>query len=193
MFKKGQVTAFIIVGVVLFVIVSFIIISKSKPLTQPKVFDEQLKLKIINYVEGCLKQNLEESIALTKGDPERISDMEDYIFVHLSECTQFNEPSFKDLKISKRLKDVNVLFNQDNSRIAVNIDYPLTITSKLGNLELKKFSTEIVLKRNFCFDVRVNNKEECISQEDKFVSSVGLSREVRIGDSLLAGGVCLAC
>ncbi|MBI2673129.1 hypothetical protein HYX19_02615 [Candidatus Woesearchaeota archaeon] len=193
MFKKGQVTAFIIVGVVLFVIVSFIIISRSKPLTQPKVFDEQLKLKIINYVEGCLKQNLEESIALTKGDSERVSDMEDYIFVHLSECTQFNEPSFKDLKISKRLKDVNVLFNQDNSRIAVNIDYPLTITSKLGNLELKKFSTEIVLKRNFCFDVRVNNKDECISHEDKFVSSVGLSREVRIGDSLLAGGVCLAC
>lgn len=193
MLKKGQVTAFIIIGLVLFVIVSFIIISRSKPLTQPKIFDEQLKFKIINYVEGCLKQNLEESIALTKGDPERVSDMEDYIFVHLSECTQFNEPDFKELKISKRLKDVKVLFNQDNSRIAVSIDYPLTITGKAGNLELREFSTEVALKRNFCFDVRVNNKEECISQEDKLVSSVGLSREVRVGDSLLAGGVCLAC
>ncbi len=193
MLKKGQVTAFIIVGIVLFVIVSFIIISRSKLLTQPKIFDEQLKFKIINYVEGCLKQNLEESIALTKGDPERVSDMEDYIFVHLSECTQFNEVDFKDLKISKRLKDVKVLFNHDNSRIAVSVDYPLTITSKAGNLELKEFSTEVALKRNFCFNIRVNNQEECIAQEDKFISSVGLSREVRVGDSLLAGGVCLAC
>ena len=160
---------------------------------QSKDLEEQLKSKITNYIEGCLNQNLEEAVAITKGDPERISDMEDYIAVHLSDCTHFDEPEFKNLKISKRLNDIKVSFNQDNSKIIAKLDYPIIVASKDVTLESKTFSSEIILKRSFCLDIRVNNKDECTAQEDKFISSAGLSRDIHIGDSLMAGGVCLAC
>lgn len=192
MLKKGQITLFLIIGIIIFAIVSLIIISNDK-LTKSKISEEELKLKVTNYVEGCLKQTFEESIAITKGSPEQVSEIEDYIVIHLSDCTQFNETEFTNFKINKKLKDVKVSFNQDFSKISANINYPIEVNDKGKIIKFEIFSSEIPLKRSFCFDVKINNKQECIAQENKFVSAAGLSRDVIIGDSLLAGGVCLAC
>lgn len=194
--KRGQVTVFIGLGVVLAVALIFAIAFRgeiSKIVTESESeqqtnFASQVE-EVQKHVEGCLSNALSESIVLLAS-----KKLEDYD-KSLGEETKLkfsmclNLGSFDEIAI-KQLEDpeLEVQRNSDNTVITATLTMPLNIEKDGDEQQLTEFVAQEKLKRKMCV-LKEMLDSDCRAKQDLKVGIFTFQE----GEEVAIGGECLAC
>jgi len=198
--KRGQVTIFIIIAIILIVAVSLYFIFKDKSSVENIPIEvEPVYTNLISCLEETTEEGIEylalhggyyevpKSISIayfTEDIPyyylnsreyvpsvERIEgELEDYIHNYLSNCLDFY--SFEEQGYEIREGDLLVSVNIKEDKIKVKLDYPLTITKGKSTKRLREFEIEVD-----------SNVEKLLETSQEIVSSY----------SEKPGFVCVTC
>ncbi len=129
--KRGQITLFMIIGVILIIlfgIVTFVF----------KSFDVDIKTTspVKPYTEGCIEATLEKG--LFEVGFSNMRKLEDFMNNHLKECTD-DFTSFAGMNITEGRVISKINKTEDNLSIIVEVNYPLTIKAQDSTYKLDEF------------------------------------------------------
>lgn len=208
--KKGQITTFVIVGLVIFtiIIISVYVLQSSVSGNKPSL--EKAPPDVLNvekYVTSCLNDALENAVSycaghLANGNPKcpsyetQVTERTKENFcVCIPECKRFDMFKGVEVKIREDLTMESILAD-DKSSIKVIMEYPLLV--KKGENEFtfgtteSPFFAEYALKQSGCVPIKVD-PNTCIAQETKTVEVLGIRFTYNQGDEVRAGPDCIAC
>ncbi len=150
--KRGQVSAFIIAGILILVVVGLFSISRtelskipSQPgqIQTPQIQLEQEALSLQAYLDSCLKESLLK--AQDAGtQPRDIAAQEAAIAQGLESCSDFSSQQARGISIDKGKPTVKLSETPDV--IAANVNYPLTIHAGLSEISFSTFNSYIKRK-----------------------------------------------
>ncbi|MBM3199422.1 hypothetical protein FJZ53_00695 [Candidatus Woesearchaeota archaeon] len=213
MANRGQVTAFIIIGVIIVVAVLVAVyISRSAVPRQEDKFryigTEEKTLKVRGYVISCLDESLKNAVSYCSGNfpaggpkcPEyevNIKDrMQESFCSCIPECKDFSEIENVRVEVQGEF-DMEVVLSADKKRVIVTLTYPLLVKegeseNMLGTRE-SPFTVDYKLEEGSCVQVKIDNRESCRATEEKTVKLLGLILTYKIGDRVAIGSTCIAC
>lgn len=211
--NRGQVTIFVILGLVILVVVSVLIylsssaLRKEEPLKESIIEGEISDIK--SYVTSCLDDSLKEAVEYCSGNlPEggpKCTDYEEDVAARVEEgfcncvpnCNDFS--NFKNIQIEVKGEiNLKAKITEDKKKIGLTMVYPLLVTKgdsehMLGTIE-SPFVAEYELEQRDCVPVEVDDHTSCIAAETKTVEILGLILTYRKDiDRVAIGGTCIAC
>lgn len=211
--NRGQVTIFVILGLVILVVVSVLIYLSSSALRK----EEPLKESIIEgeisdikgYVTSCLDDSLKEAVEYCSGNlPDggpKCTDYEADVAARVEESFCDCVPNCKDFSNFKNVQvevkgeiRLEAKLAGDKKKITLTMEYPLSVKKgssehMLGTIE-SPFVAEYALEQSDCVPVEVNDHTSCIAAETKTVEVLGLILTYRKDiDRVAIGGTCIAC
>ncbi|MBW2987669.1 hypothetical protein KY336_03915 [Candidatus Woesearchaeota archaeon] len=192
--KRGQVTTYIIIGLIIVVIVSLILFLNYR--SSEKYAETQQKgvqhfsinaLKIEPYVKECIHQQavvaLVESMEKT-GDTilppiEEIEDtIEDYINRRVDDCVDFSQ--FKEFEVEAGR--INASVNVYKEHFVASIDWPILIKQNDLTITKSDFRAEFPFKLNELYikvqEIVEKNKDNNLSLDLDFILGQGLNIEI---------------
>ncbi|MDP2906621.1 MAG: hypothetical protein Q8O03_01660 [Nanoarchaeota archaeon] len=211
--NRGQVTIFVILGLVIITVVLLIIflsssaVRKEEPLKESIIEGEISDIK--EYVTSCLDDSLKQAVEycsgnLADGGP-KCTDYEGDIAARVEEgfcdcvpnCNDFS--NFKNIQIEvKGEMNLKAKLSGDKKKITLTMGYPILVTKggsehMLGTQE-SPFITEYALEQSECVPVKIVDRTSCMAAETKTVEILGLILTYRENvDKVAIGGTCIAC
>jgi hypothetical protein len=147
MHKRGQITVFIILGIVILISVFILfyvktVVEKSEIETeQQKLLDFQSKVNSVNsFVSSCLDKILLSSVDVVGLNESRVSG---YVKSNLSKCINFTIFEKQGLNISTESIQADTVIS--NYSMSVNVGYPITIRKESQTSQLNKFNSKMSL------------------------------------------------
>lgn len=209
--KKGQITFFVILGLVILTVILIIVYFSSAALRTGEplkevIIEEDVSM-VKGYVVSCLEDSLKDAVSycsgnLADGGP-KCSDYELDIAARVKEgfcdcvpdCTDFS--SIENIIVEvKGEMSVTAQLTNDKKKVTVRMEYPLLIKKGgsehlIGKTE-SPFFAEYALEQSDCVIIDVD--EDCIAAETKTVEVLGLILTYRENiDKVAIGGTCIAC
>lgn len=191
--KRGQVTIFIIIGIIiLFVIglVLFLVYPASKEKVIPEDFNE-----VQGYVDSCLEQTLRDGVVYLGEGPhsDYNSALAGYIKKYLVYCPNFTA-DFPDLMIKpKDISSVDVSLPSDKSFVRAEVVYPILVSRGSVVRTFDRFSADYSLVKSGCASVPVDSLCRYTGSVPVEVKISGLTFNFKNGDFVGGGGTCIAC
>ncbi|MFH1332314.1 MAG: hypothetical protein ABIH63_03440 [archaeon] len=191
--KKGQLTIFIIIGIViLFVlaVVYFTVYAPKRPEIPPEQFSDVQK-----YVDSCVEQTLRDGVTrLGRGpNPDYEGALADYVKSYLVYCPNFTA-DFPELVVKpKDIVSVNTTLTSDKSMVSAVVIYPISISKGAYTKNLERFYAEYSLVERGCASVPVNVNCRYTGSSTVTVKVTGITFTFNPGDFVGIGGVCIAC
>ncbi len=149
--KRGQITLFIIVGILLVAISLFMFYPQKQDIVkQPTNFDTK-PVKI--FIDNCIKQSLENGI-----DDVGFHDsllLENYLNNNIKTCTN-NFVQFPGASILEEDIHSSVILTEDNLTLVINIDYPITITTESSETRFSAFYLNYALSSHLVLDTNMS-------------------------------------
>lgn len=201
MFKKrGQITIFIIVGIVIVITVILGITLGSRIMREEA---EQELIRIIaesdigginNYVEGCLRDSLKNSVSYL-GDKNVLNyemELKERVLLGIRSCV--DNTKLRDLGVTRIpiIREIDLIIEDvTDDNIFVTLNWPLGVRTEGAERRLENFNAVYRLTKNCCVPVRVDNN--CRLENNINIRICNIEYKLNSGDSLKSGGVCLAC
>lgn len=189
--KRGQVTIFIVVGIIILVLVvlAFYFYREAIPIVQ-KPFTESEDVR--EYVQSCVDQTVSKGIeTLAKGEfASYEQELESYINTYLALCLDFS--AFPDLVITYK-GDVSskVSLSDDMTFLDAVVFIPITVQKGKQKAEYESFQYSYDFQKRDCVHIRVD--ANCQALESKTTKAAGIIWTYNVGDYVMAGGNCIAC
>jgi hypothetical protein len=191
--KRGQVTIFIIIGIVVLIVIGvvfFIIYSPVAPQISPEQFSEVQK-----YVDSCVEQTMRDGVVYLGRGPHADYNkaLAEYVTEYLVYCPNFTA-DFPELEVlPKDIVSVEVSLNQDKSMVSAVVVYPISVKKGSYTKTLERFYAEYALINKYCADVNVDS--DCKSTSDTPVTTkvAGLTFTFNKGDFVGISDKCIAC
>ncbi len=132
--KRGQLTLFIILGIVLVSFLFYVSTLKSNnEITKTQILDTKpIKL----FVENCLISKTSEAIPIVGFAFLNLT--EDYLNDNLKDCIK-NFSAFPEIKIEEGNISSDIIIPNDNRSLIVNLNYPLSIYKGPSKSEISDF------------------------------------------------------
>ena len=194
--KRGQVTVFIALGVILVAVLAIAIAFRGdivKIVTESESEDQtnfasQVE-EVKKHVEGCLGNALSESVVLLAS--KKVEDYDkalaDETKLRFSLCINlglFEELAIKDLATP----EIEVKRNSDNTVITATMAMPINIEKGGDQQQLTEFVAQEKLRRKMCV-LKEMVDSDCRAKEDLKVGIFTFKE----GEEVKVGGDCLAC
>lgn len=194
--KRGQVTVFVALGVVLVLVLAIAIAFRgdiARIVTQSGAekqagFSSQVD-SVQKHIEGCLSNALSESILALANEKldnydERLADE---IILRVGLCLHLE--SFTDMTVRKLEEPkVEVQRNPDDMVITATMTMPVNIEAEGGKEQLQEFVAQEKLQRKMCV-LKEMVDSDCMAKED-LVAGIFVFKQ---GEEVKIGGDCLAC
>jgi hypothetical protein len=161
--KRGQVTIFIIIGLIIIVTVGFLMSSRSLDVEKNTDIQEDLTSDInsVNdFVDSCIKNVLEKALENIKIC--NVTELEEYMDNNLRPCTLNNFNVFEGINITEqKLPKSKINLTNTKNSLLVSIDYPLTLKKHKSTSNIEEFFLDynFPVKRN----IEIIGDEESIS------------------------------
>ncbi len=191
--KRGQLTIFIIIGIVILVIlgiVFFVMYSPSGVRVPPEEFSDVQK-----YVDACVDQTLRDGVVyLGRGpNPNYNEALANYIKDYLVYCANFTA-DFPELEVTpKDLASVTVSLNAEKSLVTAVVNYPITVRKGDMTKTLERFYAEYQLVEKYCASISVDSDCKSTSNDPVTVKVAGLTFTYNKGDFVGIDNKCIAC
>ncbi len=159
--KKGQVTLFILVGIVLVIAVAVILTLKTKVSSEPNYeiatnFEAQ-KIQLASQIKTCIKIETKEAVDIYGLNGwSSAEEIEYYIENKLDDCIAFEDFERQGLNIKK--EDIDATANVSGDYLFINVNYPMVLSNRMAESEIE----------DFIYSMEIN-KEKYIPTENGFV------------------------
>ncbi|MBI4153746.1 hypothetical protein HY501_00260 [Candidatus Woesearchaeota archaeon] len=197
MLKRGQITLFIVVGIVIVLSIILVVVLRGSLLkaTTEQELGKALSFTdsvsgVKNVVDACLEESLKKGVAQlgNKKVDNYEAELGQVVQGELYRCIDFSQLS---VTVLKKTPEVTVSLSEDRSRMIAELDYELIVKRGEEEERLREFSTELSLFTECCVPVSVDS--ECRAKESGEFRVCVSQYNLREGDSLMVGGECLAC
>ncbi|RME54234.1 hypothetical protein D6777_04465 [Candidatus Woesearchaeota archaeon] len=196
--KKGQITIFVILGII--IVVSIVIVAVLKGGEVKRVVKEKVGMtvefsneadEVKAIVQKCIEQSAKQSFnaLLLKNVNNYKEIMEEIIKANLPSCVDFTNLTF-DVTTGK-LRSVKVDYKEGLSKIIVDVNYDVVIKKEGMTNKISSFYTEIDREPDCCVPVLVD--EDCKAKIGTKSKSCGRIFLIEKGESLKKDGECVAC
>lgn len=197
--KRGQITIFIIIGIVLIAIIALTLglrtdlaksaVKKAASLTESFATKSD-NVKVI--AEDCLKSKLQEAVILYGN--RKVEDYEkalaNQIESSIPVCLDFSSVDGVDVNREGNIEIVTEL-NADKSAVSATATLNIEINHNEDHQTIENVYAEVSFAKKCCVPVRVDS--DCMSKDSGTYKVCGFVFEIQDGDSLGRGGNCLAC
>lgn len=212
--NRGQVTIFVIVGIIIVVVVGVAFYISSQRFQKGEEFGvlsvEKEALEVKQYITSCIDESLKTAVSqcsgnFPNGDPKcpdyeaDIAERVKYGFCScIPDCNDFS--LFKNAEVSPRGDlSTEAKITEDKKKLAVTMEYPIQVKKGtqeqlIGTAE-SPFTAEYALEQSECAPIKIadNDYQECEAAEDKTIEVLGLILTYHTGDKVAIGGTCIAC
>lgn len=212
--KRGQVTAFIVLGIIILAVIgvaiyiSQVTISSKKP-TLPETVSYEVQ-SVEEFVTSCLEEALDSAVSFCSGSfktgEPKCPDYEAAIEEKLLEDFCLCIPACKDFSTFKNL-DVEAKGDPEpkaklvggGESLILTMVFPIQVNKGESEYLFGTTDTPFVVEHSFvesgCVPIKLRNNDysECLADEDKSVELLGLRLEYREGDKVGVGDKCIAC
>lgn len=200
MLKRGQITIFIILGIVIIAIIGFVLalrtdivkstVQKAASLAQS--FTSQAN-EVQGIAEDCLKLKLQEATVLLGN--KKLENYEDAVSGQikgsLAVCLDFS--SVENVDVSRE-GDISVIteLSPDKSSISATATVNLEVSSGKDHQSIGEIYAEYSFVKRCCVPVKVDSG--CSSKDVGIYNVCGFEFNIQEGDSVFdMGGNCIAC
>lgn len=191
--KRGQITIFIIIGIVILLVLAvvyFVIYSPRQPEIPPEQFSDVQK-----YVDSCVEQTLRDGVTRLGRGPnlDYEGSLAGYVKTYLVYCPNFTA-DFPELVVRpKDIVSVDVTLASDKSMVSAVVTYPISISKGSYTRNLERFYAEYSLVERGCASVPVNTNCRYTGSDTVTVKVTGITFTFNTGDFVGISGVCIAC
>ncbi|MFH1637074.1 MAG: hypothetical protein ABIB71_01470 [Candidatus Woesearchaeota archaeon] len=196
--KSGQVTAFVIIGIVIVSILGLLFMMKSQIMEATGINEKISTISFSDdvadveaHVQKCLDESLKEAVFFYT-DKDVGGIYEDVVAQRMQnsayKCIDFNQFTRVSVRSLSR-RDIRV--EKFGDRISSTLYYEIRIEKGDNSDTLDSFHSEFKLTRKCCIPVEVDY--DCKAQDSGDYHVCGLVYNVWEGKELKAGGECLAC
>ncbi|MBI2133214.1 hypothetical protein HYU11_00880 [Candidatus Woesearchaeota archaeon] len=149
MLKRGQVSLFIIIGLIILLVTGLLIISRNPPQANSgKIELQQEGLFIQSYVGTCLREKLVEAESFgLNNDVNEIQS--EYIEAKLRECADLSQFNKNGLEIHQSA--INTEIRLSDEIFSAKTTYPITISRKGGTISFQNFNEYIKRESSTAF------------------------------------------
>lgn len=198
--KRGQITLFIIIGIVIIAVIAMVFAlrtdlvksSAKKIVSLTESFTSSAN-EVQGIAEDCLKSKLQEATILYGN--KKVENYEEAVAGHikdtLASCLDFS--SVDNVEVSRE-GDISVTaeLSSDKSSISATAKVNIEINSGKDHQSIEEIYAEVEFYKRCCVPVRVNS--DCESKDSGQYNVCGFFFDVSEGDKVFdAGGSCLAC
>jgi len=134
--KKGQITLFIIFGIIFIFITMFFLLSQLRTITEPEIRSSVDSKTIKLFAESCIKSTLEQG--LFDVGYANLQTLENYMNNNIPICTN-GFTAFQGVKITEKGITSEIYLTLNNHTIITNIKYPLTIKKQSSISKISDF------------------------------------------------------
>ncbi len=140
MSKRGQISTFIIIGLLVLSAMGFLLLLRnySAQIPEPSTKISLDEASIKEYRNFCLERKVREGIDYFGVMPGAAKNIENYIENRLEECANFEEYIGKGVEITAGDVDAKVTITED--AVIVDVEYPVTIITKDEELSFSSFN-----------------------------------------------------
>lgn len=197
MSKRGQITLFIIVGIVIIIAIALVVVLRSSLL---KASSQQAVSKTLSFsdsveevkhvVDTCLENSLKKGVVQlgNRRTEEYESELAQVVQSELYRCADFSQLS---VDVVRSTPSVTISLSEDRSKVIADADFELVVKRGADVERLQSFSQELELFTDCCVPVAVDS--QCRAKEDGEFRVCVSQYTLQEGDSLMSGGECLAC
>lgn len=212
--NRGQVTAFVILGFVILVVVLVLIYISSSALRKEEPLKETIIEEVVSdvkeYVTSCLEDSLKNSVSYCSGNfprggpkcPDYEQDITDRVRESfcdcIPQCTDFSMLEHIQIEVKGEIL-LETKLSDDKKKLTVMMGYPLLVRKGssehlLGTTE-SPFIAQYSLEESDCVPIKLANNDHtmCQADEQKTVEILGLILTYNVGDKVVIGGKCIAC
>lgn len=197
--KRGQVTIYIIIGIVIVSVIflSIFLYSKFSETATDIVEEQTLTFKqqvaqVEEKVQRCLEESSEKAV-LDLTDKTVIDyeqQLADEIKIRVEQCSNFE--TYAGLSINPgQITQLDATLSNDKGAVTVEMTRPMKIISGEQEAKLNDFSVEVKLKKSCCMPVEVDS--DCRAVEAGEYSACGILLVLEAGQKAQLGGDCVAC
>ncbi len=191
--KRGQLTIFIILGMVILavLVLVFFLLYRPSPLG---VVPEQFS-SVQEYVDSCVEQTLRDGVTALGRGPNLNYEaaLADYIKNYLVYCPNFTV-DFPDLIVRpKDIVFVSASLSNDKSLVSTIVIYPITVRKGVYTKTLERFYAEYNLINHDCASVPVDAECKAQISAPVTVKVAGITLTFKPGDFVGLGNTCIAC
>ncbi|MEK6816765.1 MAG: hypothetical protein AABY09_04070 [Nanoarchaeota archaeon] len=202
--KRGQITIFIVVGI--FIVATIILVAVLKGGTIKTAIESQLgtsgtfndKVKAVeDNVQSCLNLGMRETFSRLANAKSK--DYQDefakVLETNMIGCLNFSgidaEVIYGPSLGSYDLGDFTITYGAGNSLIKATANMDIVVKDEKNTAKIKDFYSELSIIPEDCIPAEVDG--DCLVEDAVRMVSWGRIYNLEKGDSLKAGGVCLAC
>ncbi len=213
--NKGQVTIFVILGLVILVVVLVLIYISSSALRK----EEPLKEAIIEgevsdakeYITSCLEDSLKSAVEYCSGTVSKTGSpkcpdyeqnvnnrVKDSFCNCIPRCSDFSALRNIQVEVKGEIR-LETKLSEGKKEVTTLMEYPLLVKKGdsehlLGTTE-SPFVAKYSLEETACVPIKLKNNdpELCEADEEKTVETMGLILTYKPGDKVMIGGSCIAC
>ena len=212
--KRGQITAFVAVGIIIFAVIGLAVyISQVSTSSKKPVPFEIVPYDVQNvekYVTSCLDEAIKEAVSYCSGNfptgepkcPDYELNIENRLLENFCICI----PECKDFSIFKNLEielkgdpQPKAILTKDKKILRVMMEFPILIkkgeSQYLFGTADSPFFTQHELEQSSCIIIKLKNNDYalCEADEEKITEVLGISFHFHVGDKVIIGGRCIAC
>ena len=139
MVKRGQISLFIIIGIVILVLFGIVLSLRQEQFSDFEIGDTSA---VSSFTSACIKETLEKGVINVGYDS--LSSLESYVNTNLGDCTgDYSE--FKEYTITSGPIDSEVTISDNNESLIAKVDYSLKVSKGKATQELNDFIVETPL------------------------------------------------
>lgn len=199
MLKRGQITIFIILGIVLIAIIGAVLFLKTdlakttikKAVSLTESFTSKTN-EVQGIAEDCLKSKLTEAVVLYGN--KKVEDYEkaisDQIESSLPTCLDFSSVESVDVSREGEI-DVVTELSDDKSSLSATATVNIEVNKDTDHQTIEDVYAEYSFFRRCCVPVDVSS--DCKAESAGNFKVCGFLFDVTEGQTLDLGGECLAC
>lgn len=214
MAKRGQITVFVVLGLVILVIVGMVIYIASISTRQEEKFEvlsvEKEALEVRDYITSCLDDALKSAVSYCAGsfpgggpkcDPyeEGVAERVEEGFCDcIPNCNDFSIFQNAQIEVKGEMR-IEAKLTGGKKKIMVAMEYPIEVKKEgqehlIGTTE-SPFVAQYPLEQTDCVPIKLidNDPQKCEAAESKTVEVLGLIFTYNVGDKVAIGGQCIAC
>jgi hypothetical protein len=147
--RKGQVSLFILMGIVLLITATVLITLKSN-IVEP---DENIatnfevqKVQLSAQIQDCIRTQAREAVEIYGiNNLDSVDNVKAYVESNLDNCIDFEVFKKQGLNIEKENPRIDI--DASGNYLILNLDYPMVLSSRMSRSELDKFVYNMEVKK----------------------------------------------
>ena len=146
MSNKGQISVFVIIGIIIVIIIGFFALSNIKTQQQDLELESQnalsfseIRVNLEAYIKSCIRDFVEKNMEDTGIREDTLTEYENLVSLNVEECANDLLSRLKEQQYTISQGEINTNIEINDETVVITLTYPITIEKNNQRIDYKIF------------------------------------------------------